>query len=218
MQQLVARMQLDLAGLEDDAQRMCESKDAAERAALCGLIEAATARLLAPCMDVVAFTGVGEQPLEMAETSVVTLLEDAVKGIRPSLAELDAQLLLETADAPATVTCDAAALTRSLDRLLNLNIASLRGTEATRKLEVRAAAAGPDALKITLHDTGAGMPAAEAGQLFVPGSGTGRVAGVGLAVARWLVERHGGSVSYRSEPGAGGTCEIYLPLKPKAAT
>ena len=34
--------------------------------------------------------------------------------------------------------------------------------------------------------------------------------GLGLAVVKGVVERHGGSISIRSRPGAGTTVEVHL--------
>jgi two-component system sensor histidine kinase SenX3 len=42
--------------------------------------------------------------------------------------------------------------------------------------------------------------------------------GLGLAVAREIVETHGGEIRVQSEPGSGSTFWIELPLKRTAAT
>ena len=45
-----------------------------------------------------------------------------------------------------------------------------------------------------------------------------RAPGLGLAVAREIVETHGGGIRVQSEPGDGSTFWIELPLKRTAAT
>jgi signal transduction histidine kinase len=70
-------------------------------------------------------------------------------------------------------------------------------------------------------DTGTGVPAEIADKLFDPffttkavGAGTGQ----GLALVRTLVvDRHGGEVDFTSEPGAGATFRVRLPLHDPAA-
>jgi signal transduction histidine kinase len=36
--------------------------------------------------------------------------------------------------------------------------------------------------------------------------------GLGLAIVKGVVERHGGQIAIRSQPGAGTTVELALPL------
>jgi signal transduction histidine kinase len=70
---------------------------------------------------------------------------------------------------------------------------------------------------IEVADTGTGVPADIADKLFDPffttkevGAGTGQ----GLALVRTLiVDRHGGEVDFTSEPGAGTTFRVRLPLQ-----
>ena len=39
-----------------------------------------------------------------------------------------------------------------------------------------------------------------------------RAAGLGLAIARWIAERHGGEISVSSQPGEGSIFTVELPL------
>jgi signal transduction histidine kinase len=74
--------------------------------------------------------------------------------------------------------------------------------------------AGVDAV-VSVADTGPGMDAATASRVFdlfytTKAAGTG----VGLAMARRLVERQGGTLTVEATPGAGATFRIRLPLAP----
>jgi PAS domain S-box-containing protein len=86
---------------------------------------------------------------------------------------------------------------------------------------------GQQGVALTVRDTGPGVPPDEKPRLFerffrgkagrdsgVPGSG------LGLTIARQIVERHGGQIDVTSEgiPGQGASFEIWLPVeeKPKA--
>lgn len=68
---------------------------------------------------------------------------------------------------------------------------------------------------IEVIDSGAGIPAEARSRLFDPffttkADGTG----LGLAIAARIVEKHGGSIQYRTEPGNGTTFSVVLPLSP----
>jgi two-component system sensor histidine kinase BaeS len=73
---------------------------------------------------------------------------------------------------------------------------------------------------IRVSDTGPGIPLAEQNRIFVPfvRGGQGRRfpqgMGLGLTIARDLVEAHGGRLTLDSEPGAGAKFTIWLPIHP----
>jgi nitrogen-specific signal transduction histidine kinase len=78
-------------------------------------------------------------------------------------------------------------------------------------------------LVIHVRDQGIGIPASEQKDIFkkfVRGSGskTARVqgTGIGLAMARHIVEAHGGEIRLESEAGRGSTFSILLPLEKKS--
>jgi two-component system OmpR family sensor kinase len=85
-------------------------------------------------------------------------------------------------------------------------------------IEVRASE-GTDGLLVEVADTGAGIPADEIGQVWQE-LARGRAArslpgtGIGLALVRVIVTRHGGRVSIRSRDGQGTVVGIQLPARP----
>jgi signal transduction histidine kinase len=87
--------------------------------------------------------------------------------------------------------------------------------EAHGTIGIRTRAVGDHAL-ISIADTGCGIPADVADRIFDPFFTTkevGRGTGQGLAIARTLVvERHGGSLTFETVPGAGTTFHVRLPI------
>jgi len=80
----------------------------------------------------------------------------------------------------------------------------------------------PAAARITVADSGPGVEAADLPHIFDAWRQTaaGRArggSGLGLSVARWVVEQHGGEIRALSPPGRGLTVEIDLPLPAEAA-
>jgi len=76
----------------------------------------------------------------------------------------------------------------------------------------------PNGLRISILDTGIGIPDDKLGSIFnsftqVDMTHTRRFAGVGLglSVAKAIVEAHGGSIDVTSKPGRGSTFYVWLP-------
>jgi signal transduction histidine kinase len=67
---------------------------------------------------------------------------------------------------------------------------------------------------ISFADTGQGMPEDEVKFLFKPFRTKGEgYPGVGLAISRGIIERHGGRIEVESLAGKGTTFRVYLPLQ-----
>lgn len=81
---------------------------------------------------------------------------------------------------------------------------------------VEGALCDDDLIEISVRDDGVGIPASELGKLFDrffrASTSTGIVGtGIGLHLARTLVEMHGGAIDVESEEGKGTTFTISLP-------
>jgi two-component system OmpR family sensor kinase len=89
-------------------------------------------------------------------------------------------------------------------------------------VEVRASEDG-DALLVEVADTGAGIPPDEIGQVWEE-LARGRAAralpgtGIGLALVRVIITRHGGQAAIRSRDGQGTVVSLRLPLPGRAET
>lgn len=80
---------------------------------------------------------------------------------------------------------------------------------------------GPDEghVQIEVRDDGVGMPPEVLANMFEPFFTTkehGRGLGLGLAISRNIVDRHGGRIEVASEPGHGTAFTITLPLQSMA--
>jgi signal transduction histidine kinase len=74
----------------------------------------------------------------------------------------------------------------------------------------------PAGVSFTVSDTGTGIDPADLPHVFdrfVKSADSGGV-GLGLAIARSLVQAHGGSITADSQPGRGTTIRFTLPLAP----
>jgi signal transduction histidine kinase len=114
-------------------------------------------------------------------------------------------------DLPA-VSADAA---RVLQVLSNLVGNAIKFTPAGGTITLSAARTdGP--VQCSVSDTGPGIPAAQIPRLFgkfwQAKRGDGRGVGLGLAIARGIVEAHGGTIDVRSEMGHGSVFSFGLPV------
>ena len=93
---------------------------------------------------------------------------------------------------------------------------ALPGVERERR---RQALSLPNAVKISVSDTGPGIPPEYHLEIFddffrLPSESQSEGMGLGLAIARRLISGMGGKVWVESEPGAGSKFSFLIPLKP----
>lgn len=75
---------------------------------------------------------------------------------------------------------------------------------------------GRKGVAIAFEDTGCGIPAEHMDRLFEPFFTTkevGQGTGLGLSVSLGIVQRHGGTITVKSEVGKGSTFTIWLPVE-----
>jgi two-component system NtrC family sensor kinase len=98
--------------------------------------------------------------------------------------------------------------------LTNLLVNALQAmSERGGRLTVRLAA-DPANVRVTVEDTGPGIPPERLGKVFEPFYSTKLASGgtgLGLAISHDIVRRHGGSLSVASEPGSGARFTLELP-------
>jgi signal transduction histidine kinase len=73
---------------------------------------------------------------------------------------------------------------------------------------------------VTVEDNGIGFEAKYAERIFSPfkrlhGRDAYSGTGMGLAISRRIVERHGGTIEVESTPGKGTTFTVTLPTRPR---
>jgi two-component system OmpR family sensor kinase len=148
-----------------------------------------------------------DAPLELAPTDLGQLAAMIADDAR-----IATQSAIETAPpvTPISVSADADKLRQAIRNLV-LNAVQVGGADVRVQIEV---ATDGHRARVTVADDGPGVPGELAAKLFEPFV-TGRPggSGLGLAVARRVAERHGGSLVLESPPGErGARFSIYLPV------
>ena len=161
-----------------------------------------------------------QEELRFTDVDLAALTRATVDSLRP-LAELGGVRLTVTGPQQAvTVKGDAAHLERALRNLVkNAVEASPRGSEVAINLSLSEGTA-----EVAVADRGHGMAAAELTHVFerfyradASRSRERGGSGLGLPIARWAVQRHGGDIKVASTPGEGTVMTMSLPLPARSA-
>jgi signal transduction histidine kinase len=153
----------------------------------------------------------GALTLELRSTPVAPLVASALRLLRP---EADARGVALTAEIDERMEAQLAP--DKIERVLfNLVTNALHHTPTDGAVAVRAERRDSDLL-LRVEDTGEGLPAEAPGRMFdrfwradLARSGSG--AGLGLAIARGLVEAHGGRIWAENRPQGGACVSFTLP-------
>lgn len=144
------------------------------------------------------------------------LLEHVVTTFRPLYAESGIALSLSTEPDLPPLQCDR---DRMIQVLTNLCSNARKFTPSGGTVEIRAERAqllGSAALKITVTDSGCGIPQSERHAVFErfrQGQGSDKPSGtgLGLTICKEVVEYHGGTIEAQAPEGGGTRMVIILP-------
>jgi signal transduction histidine kinase len=176
-------------------------------------------RLVDDLLDVMRISR-GKIELQRARVDLRDVVRSTCDDFRPLFERGTLQLRLEPMPDPVWIDADATRLAQVLGNLLH-NAAKF--TLAGGIVTVRVEASGGRA-EVSVRDTGVGMEPGEIKRLFEPFAqaeqGLARTQGglgLGLALAKGLVELHEGSIQARSEGlGRGSEFIVSLPIGPGA--
>jgi len=168
-----------------------------------------TNRLITDLLDVTRMEESGGIPLDRCPVDARPLLEAAVRMLSP-LAQARGVELVHAPGPPLPVLADS---DRVLQVLSNLIGNAVKFTDAGGHVRVSAHPYG-DEQWFSVADTGVGIPEAQQPFVFDRFRQVGRDrrgVGLGLPIARGIVDAHGGRIWVDSRPGMGTTIHFTLP-------
>ncbi len=157
----------------------------------------------------------GALRLNLEESSLRDLISDTLSGFRHQAERKGVRLVGEVSDGVDPVLANPPRLQRVL---YNLVSNALRHTPADGTITLRAEP-GEGVVQVEVSDTGEGIAPEDLPRVFErsfrgersrTSAGTGGGAGLGLAIARGLIEAHGGEISVESRPGHGSRFRFTL--------
>ena len=172
------------------------------------------ARMRTLINELLAYSRVGTQGAPFVLKALDGLLDDVLQGLEVTLLEADAVV---TRDPLPELWCDPTQIARVFQNLI-VNATKFRGTESP-KIHVGARREGEEWV-FSVKDNGIGIDPTYFDRIFVifqrlqsrvEYEGTG----MGLAIGKRIVERHGGRIWVESRPGAGSTFCFTLPAELK---
>jgi len=189
--------------------RYRDKLDAPAQEFIAYLVDGAT-RMQRLIEDLLTYSRVGTRGQALAPTEAGAVLEGVLATLHPSIADTAARV---THDSLPTVAADAVQLEHVFINLIS-NALKFRGAEPP-VVHISAELLNHDWV-FRVRDNGIGIEPAHFDRIFVmfqrlhsreqyPGTG------IGLAICRKIVERHGGRIWVESQPGAGATFYFTVP-------
>jgi signal transduction histidine kinase len=203
-----------IAAARAQSEAMAEGVLPTDRARLESVVEDMThLSALVDDLQELALADAGELRYELAPLDLALLVtEEAARSA--ALAPEGVEVRVAVPEDPLEVTGDARRLSQVLRNLIGNALRHTKAGSVTAELD-----ATDDAVEVRVVDTGEGIPDADLPYVFERfyradssrAAATGG-AGLGLAIARRIVEDHGGEVFARPTPGGGATVGFRLPV------
>lgn len=189
-----------LASLKGHAQLLVEDLEGAadaKRRAKAERVVSEAERLEALTTTLLDF--VRDGPIERARLTPRELVDRALEDLAKDRVEVDLQA------APSAVEVDPGRLSRAIHNLVDNALQA-----SDEPVELRIASEGDDVV-LTVRDRGEGIAAGAEAEIFEPFVTTRvRGTGLGLAVARRVVEQHGGTLTGANHPDGGALFTLRL--------
>ena len=156
----------------------------------------------------------GSETMPMVEFDIARLVRDAVEAWEKIAAPQGQGITLSAPDPAILITGNSQSIRRVLDVLLDnaVKYGTPPGAIAV------AIEPYPDRVVLRVRDHGLGIPPEEQSKIFerfyrVDKARSRRMggAGLGLAIAQWIVHQHHGSISVQSQPNQGAEFTVELP-------
>jgi signal transduction histidine kinase len=180
-------------------------------------------RIISLTMNMLAFSR--QRRVETALARLAPIIEDCSQVLEPQCASRQIALIVDSDPEMPPIPLDAPLIHQALMNLLSNAVEAVEpeAGAVTVRTVYRATGGGKDKrhpeVEIAIIDNGPGIPESKQPWVFEPFATTkgARGTGLGLAVAKRVVEEHGGRITLESVEGRGCTFRVVLPADAGAA-
>jgi signal transduction histidine kinase len=163
----------------------------------------------------------GRKEYQFEPTDLVPVVDETIRVMRSYAAERNVSIERQVTGAPVEADVDAAAIQQVLVNLIDNAIKhSPPGAKVQVTVRGQSAGARDGWLELSVRDHGPGIPIEEQRLIFERFYRRGtelrretQGIGLGLAIVRYIVEAHGGTVRVEGRLGQGSRFIVELPLK-----
>jgi signal transduction histidine kinase len=182
-------------------------------------MEDETDRLIRLVNDLLVLSKADSQALKLKRKplDVRDLLERSVHKLAPQLEEKGILVEVSASNGPQLVLADADRIEQVLVNLLD-NAIKYSPEKGWITVAIDDEELAPEMVSIAVRDEGLGIPAGDLPRVFErfyrvdrARARDGGGSGLGLSIAKAIVEAHGGEITLRSEEGQGTTVRFTLP-------
>ncbi len=207
---------IGMTGLLLDTELTAEQRDYA------GTVRTSGEALLTVINDILDFSKVeaGKLVIEAISFDLRLTMEEVNEMLAPNTKDKKLEVVLQyPPDLPRHFVGDAGRIRQVMTNLVGNAIKFTPSGNIVIEASCEARDAARAIMRISVHDTGPGIPAGKLESVFekfnqVDGSTTRKYGGtgLGLSISKQLVELMGGSIAVSSLPGDGSTFSFTLPL------
>jgi two-component system NtrC family sensor kinase len=152
-------------------------------------------------------------PMNLAWTNVNQIVDRCLRLVQHQFEMRAVQLQCELAEELPMMHCDPAQVEQVLLALV-MNALDAMPHGGNLLLRTRSLPQSRQ-VELQVRDDGMGIPPELLPRLFEPfltTKETGKGVGLGLAISKTIIERHGGEIEVESQPGRGTTFYVFLPV------